>query len=439
MKLDNSIFKQNSFTLEDAYWHNIVRLLGHFVFIIAACFTPLIFFGAATTNWYWTPPLIFILAISSLSTLFKMAKTFLSELDQSESIPDLDKVILRRFFGVLTPPLMINSNPEKYFKPIRISHGALEDPNHGWVNWLGGPALLSVDADSAVYIEKGVLFSRVEGSGLVFLHRDETIKYIVDLRPSTKNVSIGAWTKNGIHVEIGVELGYQIGSIKTEEIQIRTDKAENLNENRRFPFDTLAIKQAIEARTILFDETENGFKENDFGNIALGKLRANLSAYIRRHSIDEIISKKSGIDLDQQLEDWKKELSKDLEQSGIIIREIKIDKDIKTDYSIVIKTIEKSWAAKEESQTIIENGNIEAAMFKKQEAFKLEEVREREKILRGKIESIKPEHFHLYMDMRMREAERGVKNSTIRSQLIDQLLIDLKESIKNWSGSDTDS
>ncbi len=430
MKLDNSTFKQNSFTLENAYWHNIVRLLIHFIFLMAVCFTPLLLFDITTMNRYWAPPLIFALSISSISVLFKMAKIFLSELNQSNPIPDLDKVILRRLFGVFTPPLMINTNPEKYFKPIKISHGALEDSNDGWVTWLGGPALLSVDADSAVYIEKGVQFSRVEGSGLVFLHRDETIKYIVDLRPNnTNNVSIGAWTKSGIYLEIGVELRYQIGSIKTEE----------LSENRRFPLEPHTIKQAIEARTIIFDEKENGFKENDFGNIPMGKLRVKLSDYIRSHSIDEILSKKSGIDLDQQLEDWKKVLNDELEQSGMIIREIKIDKDIKTDYPIVIKTIQESLAAKAESQRIIEGGKIEAAKFKELETSKLKKVGERERSLRKEIEGIAPHHFHLYVDMRMREAERDVENSTIRSQLIDQLLIDLKKSIKNWSDSDTDS
>ncbi|MBS4034245.1 MAG: hypothetical protein KGZ85_07275 [Ignavibacterium sp.] len=429
MKLDDSAFKQNSYTLENAYWHNIVRLIIHFIFLMVVCFTPLILFDTTIMNRYWTPPLIFTLSISSFSVLFKMAKIFLSELNQSNPIPDLNKVILHRLFGVFTPPLMINTNPEKYFKPIKISHGALEDSNDGWVTWLGGPALLSVDADSAVYIEKGVQFSRVEGSGLVFLHRDETIKYIVDLRSNTKNVSIGAWTTNGIYVEIGAELRYQIGSIKTKAI----------NENRRFSFDPLSIKQAVEARTILFDETENGFKENDFGNIPVGKLRAKLSDYIRSHSIDEILSKKSGIDLDQQLEDWKKELNDGLEQSGIIIREIKIDKDIKTDYPIVIKTVQESWAAKDESQRIIERGEIEVAKFKELATSKFEKVRERERALRKEIEGIAPHHFHLYVDMRMREAERDVENSIIRSQLIDQLLIDLKKSIKNWSDSDTDS
>lgn len=426
MKSDNPTLRQTSYTLENAFWDTLARLLAHLGFIAACCIS-LILISMATTEgkelnyWFWGI-LAFVFTAVNIGILLKTAETFLRELNQADPKTNFIKIILHRLVGIPAPPLLSAMHPEKYFDIVKINNGALEEPNNNWVTWLGGPALLGIDANSAVYIERGIQFSRVEGSGYVFLHRDETIKHIINLEPETRSGDIAAWTKDGIRVEIDAEFVYQIGSLKKQE---ETDE-------RRFPFEPPTIKRAAEAGAVFFNEKENRFIKGDVGKVAWNKILIKLANHIRSCNVDELLSESSDTTaLDQYIEDWVTELNDNLQHSGVIIQNLVI-KDVKAADPIVTETIQESWAAKEECKTIIKEGKVEAAELRERETRKLEGVRKRERALRTVLESMSPEHFHQYVSMRLREAEGDVESPTIRSQLINQLLVDLKKSIKDW-------
>jgi len=75
---------------------------------------------------------------------------------------------------------------------------------------MGGPGYLIIYADSAVVLERQGRFTRVLGPGYFFLMPFETVRRVVDLRPQTRSMQVKAVTKEGIPIQVDMELEFQL-------------------------------------------------------------------------------------------------------------------------------------------------------------------------------------------------------------------------------------
>ena len=155
-------------------------------------------------------------------------KSFYNISDEVEGV-NVGKLIQRRVFGVPPMPGFLSSIVSYQF--IVIDKDKL-DEKFSWAYSLGGPAKLIVYDGFAVYLERGGKLSRVVGSGIAFLERFETIRDIIDLRPQIKDISIEAWSKDGIQMTIHVHLECQILSTKDAESSQKLDISQNSRKTR---------------------------------------------------------------------------------------------------------------------------------------------------------------------------------------------------------------
>lgn len=76
---------------------------------------------------------------------------------------------------------------------------------------IGGPGMLVPDTGSAVALERAGRFTRVLGPpGFFPIERFETVREVVDLRPQQRKRKVRGITKDGIPVEVNLEIEFQI-------------------------------------------------------------------------------------------------------------------------------------------------------------------------------------------------------------------------------------
>lgn len=423
MKSEDTASRQNQYTHESVYLEEKRRFLLFVSFIAGFTTYILIYIGISVRIRGWSASFAYggtislLFALGSICVLLRMAKGFLLELYKPDSTSKINQIILRRLFGFPFPPFL----KKLYRHWVIIENGALKDSSNNWVTWLGGPALLRVMDGSAVYLERGMRFSRVEGSGDIFLHRDETIRHIVNLRskgnPENKPHVISAWTKDGIRVDVGVYLKCKIG----------TGHEQDSNKKRILPFHPIAVQRAVEATTIRFDENENKLKENGWLDLALSRLRGKLAFYIGSHNVDELLREGPvpGTTVPVFLEEeLKAKLDQDLASIGLAVQDLKIDK-VNVD-PIVKKLLTESWSAERKSLAIIEEGISKAEELRCRLKKELEGTREFEKAIGEGVAGISDEYFAQHFSLYLRELA-NVDNPIIRAQVIERLLKSLDQ------------
>jgi regulator of protease activity HflC (stomatin/prohibitin superfamily) len=200
------------------------------------------------------------------------------------------KIINHRLYGKgkLPPPLNLFAP----FEYIMVQDGkiAKEDKWPAWMaRHLGGPLQLIIFDGFALYLERGNRFSRVVGPGdkVSVLEWYETIKYVVDLRPKVRIGKFGAWTKDGIKIDLEVRLECRIGDPALK------DSTSSLV----YPFDPLAVKKAIERHAVRWPKREEGQPEEfDWVDAAWGQVTGVVPGYIGSRVLDDlfIASRRSG-------------------------------------------------------------------------------------------------------------------------------------------------
>ncbi len=94
---------------------------------------------------------------------------------------------------------------------LRARRGKLEyDPAYAAGAIIGGPAWLIVTENTAVVIERGAGFSRIEGPGIHYLHLHERVRAAVDLNTQQRRSREKTYTKDGIPIEVDVDLVFKI-------------------------------------------------------------------------------------------------------------------------------------------------------------------------------------------------------------------------------------
>ena len=148
--------------------------------------------GAASMLYYALPALL------AMFLVLRRGNEFLIELYNLRAPASGRKHIMAMLFG----------QPRYY---LRVHQGQLEyDAAHAPAAIIGGPAWLLVAEHNAALIERGAKFSRIVGPGYTFLRSHERVRGAVDLQIQQRRSREKSLTKDGIPVELDVDLIFRI-------------------------------------------------------------------------------------------------------------------------------------------------------------------------------------------------------------------------------------
>lgn len=215
------------------------------------------------------------LAVIGFAILMRRGRSFFEAFYKVDEEFDTKGVIRRRFFGI--PPLPPSPVSGLEYPYVIIPENGQIKPEHKWVKWLGGPANLVILDGVAVYLERGNKFSRVVGSGLVYLENYETVRAVVQLSPQKKEVDLKASTKEGIPISMKARIVFQVGVNPVEHVT---------PDNRMYPFDPQAVKKAVERTTLRYTDDKQ-YEKSYWYDSVWGQVNGPLSKYISSHSLND--------------------------------------------------------------------------------------------------------------------------------------------------------
>jgi regulator of protease activity HflC (stomatin/prohibitin superfamily) len=233
---------------------------------------------------------VFLLFMIVQSRAVRFAKAFFTDFYQPPEGIDPAKIINYRLHGKfkLPPPFSMLSQ----FRYIMARDGEIIKSDQ-WPAWsarnLGGPLLLIVFDGCALYLERGNRFSRIVGPGdkTPFLEWYETIKYVVDLRPKIKEGNFDVWTKDGININLTIQIECRIGD----------PQKEDPDSNLVYPYDPISVKKAIERHSVRWPSRSEGDPaEFTWIDAAWGQVTGIVPGYIGSRMLDDLFmeNRKSG-------------------------------------------------------------------------------------------------------------------------------------------------
>ena len=216
-------------------------------------------------------------------------------------------------------------------------------------------------------------------------------------------------------MSVGVDLTCQIG----------IDKDRDLNDRRILPFDPIAVKRAVEATTVRFDENDNKLKENRWLDLAWGRLTGKIASYIGSHNVDELLredpepGKTIRAFVEQKL---LTDVNKDLKNIGVTALTLKVDKKNKIIVNpIVEQLLTENWAAERRSLAIIEEGQSKAKEMRSRLEKELAGTKALEEAMSKGLEGTSEEHFDQHFSLYLQELANA-DNPIIRAQVTEKLL-----------------
>lgn len=217
-----------------------------------------------------------------ITPALRFATNFFREFYHPPDNINLDKVIKYRLFGKSNPPPPLNLFVQ--FEYIIAQDGELDKKNE-WPAWLsqnlGGPTLLVVFDGNALYLERGNRFSRIVGPGenVPFLEWNETIKYVVDLRPKVKTGQFDVWTKDGIKINLTAQIECRIGD------RSKNDPVNGLV----YPYDPVAVKKAVERHSLKWPNRQEGEpSEFTWIDASWGQVSGIVPGYVGSRMLDDL-------------------------------------------------------------------------------------------------------------------------------------------------------
>ena len=226
--------------------------------------------------------LVFFLLLLIQSGALRFASSFLTDFYHPPESVDPTKIINYRLYGRFKVPPPLNMFVR--FQYILVKEGGIIKSDE-WPAWstrnLGGPTQLIIFDGCALYLERGNRFSRIVGPGekIPFLEWHETIKYIVDLRPKVKVGDFNAWTKDGININLKVQIQCRIGDPQNHDP----------NSKLVYPYDPVAVKKAIERHAMRWqDRTDGEPIEFTWIDAAWGQVTGILPSYISSRMLDDL-------------------------------------------------------------------------------------------------------------------------------------------------------
>jgi hypothetical protein len=126
------------------------------------------------------------------------ANDFMTRLFQLPATSTAWRHVISMMFGVMPGQLY-------------VQEGKLQpDPSNKAAETIGGPAWLTVADYSAALLEHGGGFARIVGPGSTYLHPHERVRGTVDLQAQHRRVREKTMTKDGIPIELDVDLVFRI-------------------------------------------------------------------------------------------------------------------------------------------------------------------------------------------------------------------------------------
>ena len=305
------------------------------------------------------------------SRALKFASMFLAEFYNAPEGMELDKLIQYRLNGVpkLPPPLNIFVQ----FQYILANNGEIikSDKWPAWMSrFLGGPLLLIVFDGCALYLERGNRFSRVVGPGdkIPFLEWYETIKYIVDFRPKTHTDKFDVWTKDGIKLNLTVQIECRIGDPKKH---APTSKLV-------YPYDPVAIKQAIERYSVRWPERLTGEpSEFNWLHAAWGQVTGVVPNYIGSRVLDDLFvaSRNNGQILSpDSMRDIFEKINEATHPFGVFVTDFQV-LEVKLP-KVVEKAQKDLWLAEKQGLSALIDGEAKAFSIRTREKARAEAQRD---------------------------------------------------------------
>ena len=248
------------------------------------------------------------LSLLTLGHLFKTAGAFLKTFYDLPDSVDMKKLVNLRVFG--RPPMPPPLSGWIKFPAVKAQNGKL-DPQESWQTLIGGPVKLKIEPGNAVYLERGNRFSRVVGQGDSFLELHETIKTVLNTGPQSEDISVIAWTRDGIRIGIQAKGEYFLGT---------TAKNEG-KENELYPFDPDATRKAVE------EAFSNGRASHEWSKSAMGKTTGLLGEYISNKYLEEIfIASANGGQLlsTDTMNELLRDINIKLQKSGVSLANLQI-------------------------------------------------------------------------------------------------------------------
>ena len=313
--------------------------------------------------------LLFTMIVFIPATHF--ASKFFTEFYRPPSTVDPSKIINYRLFGIskLPPPLNMFSP----FSYIIAKDGEIDKKNK-WPAWsacnLGGPLNLIVFDGSALYLERGNRFSRVVGPGehIPFLEWYETIKYVVDLHPKVKTDKFDVWTKDGIKINLEIQIECRIGDPS------KNDPVNGLV----YPYDPIAVKKAVERFSLRWPNRQTGEpSEFTWIDAAWGQVTGIVPGYIGSRTLDDlfIADRKSGQILSpESIDEVKAKLNSATQTFGVFITDFQI---LKVDMPEQVYEHQKEqWKTERQSIATIIDGQTKAFHIRSHEKARADAQRD---------------------------------------------------------------
>ena len=298
------------------------------------------------------------LSLLTLGHLFKTAGTFLKTFYDLPDSVNMKKLVNLRVFG--RPPMPPPLSGWIKFPIVKAKNGKL-DPHESWQTLIGGPVKLKIEPGNAVYLERGNRFSRVVGQGEAFLELHETIKTVLNTGPQSEDISVTAWTRDGICIMLKAKGEYFLGP---------TAKNEG-RENELYPFDPEATRKAVE------EAFSNGRASHEWSKSASGKTNGLLGEYISNKYLEEIfISSANGGQLlsTDTMNELLKDINARLQKSGVCLANLQIT-DMELPEQIKQQRI-KSWETGHKTHKTITESEVNAYQLRSQKTALAEMVRD---------------------------------------------------------------
>lgn len=156
-----------------------------------------------------------------------------------------------------------------------ISKEDLESPNVK----AGGPCFLIIIKDTALVLEQDGCYTRVVGPGFTFLEPFETIRGAVDLRPQIRANTVHAMTRDGIPVQVKLEIEFMIQPHPRRQSQ-QPAKAPYL-------FREDAVRRAVYKQTVFHRGTREEIL--DWRDLVMARAEFELQHVINTYMLDHLI------------------------------------------------------------------------------------------------------------------------------------------------------
>lgn len=360
---------QRMYTAEKAHWDDLKRegsiilhlVLGSFlatvyVLLFTRFFLAIPLAERVKTKWgfiFYIAILIsslvlpIVLSVIGFSHLMRFGRLFFESFYKTDDEWDTRQIIGRRFWGI--PPFPPSPISTMEYPNVVIPESGQIKPEEKWVKWLGGPANLVIYDGVAVYLERGNKFSRVVGSGVVFLEKFETVHSVVQITPQEKDVELKASTRDGIPIVMKARIVFRIGL---------TDPLET--DERLYALDPIAVKKAVEKTTLRYTQ-KDGYQETHWYDSVWTQVNGPIIKYITSHCLDEFFVADQSIENTfQELLQQKlfNEVTPKLEDLGVRLLELQITKIEPPEY--IDKQRLQNWEAVRQSNATIKEGELKA-------------------------------------------------------------------------------